>query len=52
MARAGFPRPTPMTIHTRSMLRFRAVTLVVTLAAASLWMAYPHARDRRSIPTA
>jgi hypothetical protein len=32
-----------MTIHTRSMLPFRAATLVVTLAAASLWIVYPHA---------
>ena len=31
-----------MTIHTRSMLRFRAATLAVTLAAASLSIAYPH----------
>ena len=31
-----------MTIHTRSTLPFRAATVVVTLAAASLWIAYPH----------
>ena len=31
-----------MTIHTRSTLPFRAATVVVTLAAASLWMAYPY----------
>jgi hypothetical protein len=31
-----------MTIHTRSLLRFRAATLVVTLAAASLSIAHPH----------
>jgi len=30
-----------MTIHTHSPLPFRAATVVVTLAAASLWMAYP-----------
>src|SRR4029450_2559707 len=31
-----------MTIHTRSLLPFRAATLVMTLAAASLWIVYPH----------
>ena len=31
-----------MTIHTRSMPPFGAATLVVTLAAASLWVASPH----------
>jgi hypothetical protein len=30
-----------MTIHTRSTLPFRAATVVMTLAAASLWIAYP-----------
>src|SRR5262249_4898958 len=30
-----------MTIHTRSMSPFRAATLVVTLAAATLWIASP-----------
>ena len=29
-----------MTIHTRSTLPFRAATVVVTLAAASLWIPY------------
>src|SRR5258705_11693477 len=31
-----------MTIHTRSTLPFREATVVVTLAAASLWIASPH----------
>ena len=31
-----------MTIDTRSMLPFRVATLVVTLAASFLWIAYPH----------
>jgi hypothetical protein len=31
-----------MTIHTRSMLRVHAATLVVILAAAPLWIANPH----------
>ena len=31
-----------MSTHTRSTSPFRAATLAVTLAAASLWIAYPH----------
>ncbi|HKC56618.1 MAG TPA: hypothetical protein VKC35_10860, partial [Vicinamibacterales bacterium] len=31
-----------MTIHRRSTLPFREATVVVTLAAASLWIASPH----------
>ncbi len=31
-----------MTTHTRGTLPFRAATVFVTLAAASLWIAYPH----------
>ena len=31
-----------MTIHMHSRLSLRAATVVVTLAAASLWIAYPH----------
>ena len=31
-----------MTIHMRSTLPFRAATVVLTLTAASLWLAYPH----------
>src|SRR5262249_25658964 len=40
-APAGLNR-TPMSIHARRTLPFRAATFVVTLAAASLWIAYPY----------
>ena len=38
-----------MTIHTRSMSPFGAATLVVTLAAASLWVASPHGAQAVSV---
>jgi len=31
-----------MTMHTHSTLPFRAANVLVTVAAASLWIAYPH----------